>query len=225
MLPPLADDYYALLGVPTGADAEELRKAWRQLALQWHPDRAGDAATARFQQLSAAYAVLSDPVARAAYDRRRRAAEPADDGASAGASAPSPAATASPPRPAQAARRQAPAVMLSRLSGPIGSLFACGVARRDEPGFITLVLSEDEAAQGGMATISMRVDVWCTDCAGKERSAGCASCDGTRAVDKLYSAWLAVPPGVTAGEVLTPSVDLPGMITPVRFRVQIHGAK
>src|SRR4051812_30080374 len=65
------DDYYALLEVQAGADGEALRLAWRRLAARWHPDRAGTAATARFQQLSAAYTVLSDPIARAAYDRRR----------------------------------------------------------------------------------------------------------------------------------------------------------
>ena len=214
---PLADDYYALLGVHEGADGEELRRAWRQLALRWHPDRAGDSATATFQQLSVAYAVLSDPIARAAYDRRRRAAEPAC------ASEPRSAAATSPPP--RAARGPAPAVMLSRLTGPLASLIACGVARRDEPGFITLVLREDEAAQGGMATVSLQVDLWCPDCAAQERSAGCARCGGMRTVRELFSAWLAVPPGVTSGEVLAPSVELPGMVAPVRFRVWLHGTR
>lgn len=209
-------DYYALLGVDESVDDEALRKAWRQLALRWHPDRAGEAATAMFQQLSAAYAVLSDPIARAAYDRRRNAER-------ASASAPRPAAvTSAPPR---VARQPAPAVLLSRLSGPLASLLACGVARREEPGFITLMLHEDEAAQGGMATISLRVVLRCPDCAAQERSAGCASCGGMRTVRELYSAWLAVPPSVTSGEVLTPSVELPGMIEPVRFRIRIQGTK
>lgn len=57
---PLVDDYYALLGVAPGASEEELRRAWRRVTLQWHPDRAGAAATAMFQRLSAAYAVLAD---------------------------------------------------------------------------------------------------------------------------------------------------------------------
>jgi hypothetical protein len=214
---PLADDYYALLGVHEGADGEELRRAWRQLALRWHPDRAGDVAKATFQRISAAYAVLSDPIARAAYDRRRRPAEPA------GTSAPRSAAATSPPP--RAARRPAPAVMLSRLSGPLASLMACGVARLDEPGFITLMLREDEAAQGGMATVSLHVELWCPDCVAQPRAAGCVRCGGTRTVDELFSAWLAVPPGVTAGEVLTPSVELPGMVEPVRFRVRLHGTK
>src|SRR5262245_19534635 len=65
------DDYYVLLGIAVDADDAELQRAWRQLALRWHPDRAGAAATAIFQMLSEAYTVLSDPIARAAYDRRR----------------------------------------------------------------------------------------------------------------------------------------------------------
>jgi curved DNA-binding protein CbpA len=52
------DDYYARLGVPPSADVTELRRAWRPLALQWYPDRAGAEATAAFQAIQAAYAVL-----------------------------------------------------------------------------------------------------------------------------------------------------------------------
>jgi molecular chaperone DnaJ len=210
----LSDDYYALLGVPENANDEELRKAWRQLALQWHPDRAGEGATATFQKLSVAYAVLSDPIARATYDRRRRASAP-----------PRPAPpTSPPPPPPPPPRPSAPAILLQRISGSLSSLLACGAVRHDdEPGSFTLVLREDEAAQGGMATVSMRIDLWCPDCEGKERSAGCASCGGKRTVSELYSAWLSVPPGVTNGDVLTPSVELPGMVTPVRFRVRLRG--
>jgi hypothetical protein len=144
-------------------------------------------------------------------------------GAHAGADG-SAAATRPPPR---AARPPAPGVLLSRLSGPLTSLLACGVARLDddEPGFITLMLREDEATQGGMATISMHVELWCPECTAQERSAGCARCGGTRTVPELFSAWLAVPPGVTTGEVLAPSVELPGMVAPVRFRVRLHAAR
>ncbi|HVI23349.1 MAG TPA: J domain-containing protein, partial [Myxococcales bacterium] len=65
------EDYYALLGVDPDVDAVQLRRIWRQLALRWHPDRAGPSATATFQKLSIAYAVLSDPAARAEYDQAR----------------------------------------------------------------------------------------------------------------------------------------------------------
>jgi hypothetical protein len=64
-------DYYALLGVPRGAADREIRKAYRRRAKGCHPDlHPGDpAAEEAFKALSEAYAVLNDPVERAAYDR------------------------------------------------------------------------------------------------------------------------------------------------------------
>jgi curved DNA-binding protein CbpA len=66
----MALDYYDILGVPPKADAGEIKKAYRLLALKWHPDKnPGDPwATSRFQRLGEAYRVLRDPVRRAAYD-------------------------------------------------------------------------------------------------------------------------------------------------------------
>jgi hypothetical protein len=68
-----------------------------------------------------------------------------------------------------------------------------------------------------MITISMRVLVRCPACAGT----GCDPCGSQGTVEELYSAWLAVPPEVTDGTVLNPSVRLPGMIEPVSFRIRI----
>jgi len=64
-------DYYEILGVPRTAGDAELKKAYRQLAMQYHPDRnPGDKqAEDRFKEASEAYAVLSDPDKRAHYDR------------------------------------------------------------------------------------------------------------------------------------------------------------
>ena len=63
-------DYYALLGVAKEATADEIKKAYRKLAMQYHPDRnQGDkAAEEKFKQVSEAYAVLSDAEKRKKYD-------------------------------------------------------------------------------------------------------------------------------------------------------------
>ena len=66
-------DFYAILGVPTDADAAAIKKAYRKLARTLHPDaKPGDAAAEqRFKEIGEAYAVLSDPEERKQYDAIR----------------------------------------------------------------------------------------------------------------------------------------------------------
>src|SRR5579884_3423402 len=64
-------DYYEILGVRRDADDEEIKKAYRRLAMQYHPDRnVGDEeAVEKFKECAEAYEVLRDPGKRQRYDR------------------------------------------------------------------------------------------------------------------------------------------------------------
>src|SRR5260370_11036241 len=66
-------DYYAVLGVARSADEAEIKKAYRKLAMRYHPDKVGVEekvqAEAKFKEITEAYEVLSDPEKRTVYDR------------------------------------------------------------------------------------------------------------------------------------------------------------
>src|SRR6266478_5490765 len=69
-MPVTKRDYYEVLGVERGTGEQDLKSAYRKLAMQFHPDRnPGDhAAEEKFKEAAEAYSVLSDPQKRAAYD-------------------------------------------------------------------------------------------------------------------------------------------------------------
>ena len=70
-------DYYDILGISKSASADEIKKAYRKQALEWHPDRHKDdkeAAEKRFKEINEAYQVLSNPEKKAAFDQYGHAA-------------------------------------------------------------------------------------------------------------------------------------------------------
>lgn len=68
------EDYYNILGVSPDASADEIKKAYRKLAMEFHPDKnpGNTQAEEKFKKINAAYAELSDPAARAQYDQHRQ---------------------------------------------------------------------------------------------------------------------------------------------------------
>lgn len=68
----MGKDYYAILGIDRSVDQTAIQKAYRKLALRWHPDKNPDnvqEAQAKFQEISEAYGILSDPDKRRTYDQ------------------------------------------------------------------------------------------------------------------------------------------------------------
>src|SRR5580765_4009553 len=171
-----AHDLYEVRGVSPAATTAERRRAYRRLALEHHPDRAGPASAPRFAQIAEAYRMLADPTARTAYDAHRFEggfAQTADDlrddgrGWSVGRNGWS------------ASWRRAIVDRLSRLSGPLDALTAAGVAALDRDGILELRLSAAEAASGGTAVVGMALDVPCPTCGGIARPGGvwCRRCE------------------------------------------------
>lgn len=63
----MADDYYTVLGLAKDATPEQIKKAYRKLAIKNHPDKGGD--SEKFKQIAAAYGTLSDPEKKGSYDK------------------------------------------------------------------------------------------------------------------------------------------------------------
>ncbi|KAK7791942.1 hypothetical protein R5R35_002431 [Gryllus longicercus] len=83
------DDYYKLLGVSRNASEREIKKAFRKLAVKYHPDKNKEkGAEEKFQELAQAYEVLSDPEKRKKYDQFGKAAFSQNGGSGSGGANP-----------------------------------------------------------------------------------------------------------------------------------------
>jgi molecular chaperone DnaJ len=200
-------DYYEVLGVARDASDEEVKRAYRRLAMEYHPDRnSAPDAEVRFKELAEAYEVLRDPEKRAAYDRYGHAG--LRGGAGGGFQ--------------HVDLSEALNIFMQNFGGFAGfeSFFggggrAPGEARRGQDIRVTVRLSLAEVAAGASRTVRLRTMVRCTACAGSgstpgTRPSGCGTCGGTgevrRATRSVFGQFVSVSPCPTCageGQVIT----------------------
>lgn len=219
------ENFYDVLELEPDCEPEAIKRAWRKLAMRWHPDRnPGEAATLRFQLVQRAYEVLSDPPERSRYDlwleqngRRRprfhdfsrEAERNAQRRAEEAAAAEAARATAR--ASARAARREGPRGRDRRRELPVTlAEQLSGCTRR-----LLLNPANDCAHCGGRGGRVETVEVRCGRCdAGcpacghtglrlHARWSSCAHCEGPRdATAGPRRVSVDVPPGVADGEII-----------------------
>lgn len=177
-------DYYATLGVPRNASEADIKKAYRKLAREHHPDVAGPEGEARFKDVAAAYEVLGNADKRAQYDR---GVDPRSPGAGTGAGF------------------GFEDIFETFFGSAMGSSPRRGPASRTQRGGDTLVevdITLEEAVFGVKRDVQVDLAEVCTTCDGTccapgTRPATCPQCNGAGVVQRVARSLL--------GQVMTTS--------------------
>jgi DnaJ-class molecular chaperone len=203
-------DYYEVLGVTADAGAEEIKRAYRQLARRYHPDISGDERGAAFLELARAYEVLSDPERRRSYDVESR---------SASARRGEWVLSVDPMADEVAIDFPSVASVLDRMRhsffgvGPTATLAA------------EIVLTPREAFYGVTVPLEVPLRCTCPRCGGRGEiwSEWCLSCCGLGEVPVAHEMRIRVPAGVREGSAFRFSVTPAGApSTVVEVRVTIR---
>jgi molecular chaperone DnaJ len=184
-------DFYALLGVPRECSEPEIKKAYRKLAMEYHPDRNPSAgAEAKFKEITEAYEVLRDPQKRAAYDRYGKAGVGGQGGFGFH----------------HVDLSEALNIFMRDFGGLGGFESIFGGGRRQDPRRgqdvrVTVKLSLTEVATGVKKTVRLKSLERCTTCAGSGARPGtqpsrCTTCGGSgevrRAARSMFGQFVSV---------------------------------
>src|SRR5512132_4383347 len=195
-------DYYDVLGVSPGAGADEIKRAYRQLARRYHPDISGDDRGTAFLEVARAYEVLRDPARRRSYDARLTTRGRAD-------------------WLADEVAIDFPSVsnVLDRMRD---SFFAGahGVTLSAE-----VVLTPQEAFWGALVPLEVPLRHTCPRCGGRGEvwNEWCAACGGVGELPAVHELRLRFPAGVREGARFRFSVAPAGApLTSVEVRITIR---
>jgi molecular chaperone DnaJ len=189
-------DFYEILGIAKSASQDEVKKAYRKVAMQYHPDRnPGDKASEeKFKEAAEAYEILSDPDKRAQYDRFGHQAFSGGRGGGGGFSG--------------SMNMDDIFSQFGDIFGdesPFGSFFGGGGGRRSSGGRnhgvrggnlrIKIKLNYEEMAKGASKTVKVKKYVACTTCSGsgakdKNSIQTCGTCGGSGQVRKVQNTFL-----------------------------------
>lgn len=196
-------DYYDVLGVSPDAGADEIKRAYRQLARRYHPDISGDERSAAFAEVSLAYDVLRSRRRRRTYDARSGRPQGRADWL------------------ADEVAIDFPSIS-SVLDAMRTSFFGAAPPASLEA---ELVVSPQEAFWGGTVPLDLPMRRTCPACGGRGEvwTGWCPACAGSGEVDATYEMRLRVPAGVLEGTTFRLMVDPPGaapMLVEVRIRIR-----
>lgn len=208
-------EYYRILGVPPSAGKRAIRDAYLSLVKRLHPDRAGPAGTARFQDVTAAYETLSDPVKRRLYDLRfpigAPTRAPRNERVSVGSQpeplVPEPIEVLGEPETVPPSFEE----FFQRLARNVTGI---GVPKWEHlEGFdIGIILTRFEASRGGVLPLVVPTPRECHWCGGVGGTVSpCHACGGLGMVEQRKIVTMHIPPGVRDGDVVEAPLERIGV--------------
>jgi molecular chaperone DnaJ len=179
-------DPYEVLGVPKTATDDEIKKAYRKLAREFHPDRnpGDESAEERFKEVQGAYDLLADPEKRQQFDRF---GQNGPGGAGAGGFG-----------PGQGGWQNVDLGDLGDILGQFGGIFGRGAGRRQQPRperghdlEVGVRISFEEALEGVQVRVPVEIETACHVCAGTGAEPGtapraCPECNGSGVVSDSH---------------------------------------